>query len=171
MPNAISNTSPLLYLHRIGVLRWLPSLFSAIWAPQYDSLTTSPSRRKSWQSAPIRGVVIPFPAFDVAADNERQAHSLILHIGRNEAHGRAYHPRKDRWNSPVGHPAGLADSPVGSAHRRPHRARRVPLRQRLDCDHRRDKLARGEDRVPAGAGRSSCCFLEAYLPPVRRKRP
>ena len=34
MPKAISNTSPLLYLYRIGVLEWLPELFSEIWAPE-----------------------------------------------------------------------------------------------------------------------------------------
>jgi predicted nucleic acid-binding protein len=33
MPEAISNTSPLLYLHRIDALRWLPQLFSEIWIP------------------------------------------------------------------------------------------------------------------------------------------
>jgi predicted nucleic acid-binding protein len=33
MPEAISNTSPLLYLHRVGVLEWLPRLFSEIWIP------------------------------------------------------------------------------------------------------------------------------------------
>ena len=33
MPDAISNTSPLLYLHRIGAIDWLPRLFNAIWIP------------------------------------------------------------------------------------------------------------------------------------------
>jgi predicted nucleic acid-binding protein len=33
MPNAISNTSPLLYLHRIKSLKWLPSLFGEVWIP------------------------------------------------------------------------------------------------------------------------------------------
>ncbi len=33
MPKAISNTSPLLYLHRIDVMDWLPELFSEIWVP------------------------------------------------------------------------------------------------------------------------------------------
>ena len=33
MPEAISNTSPLLYLYRIGVLGWLPKLFSEVWTP------------------------------------------------------------------------------------------------------------------------------------------
>jgi len=31
---AISNTSPLLYLFRVGVLDWLPHLFDEIWVPQ-----------------------------------------------------------------------------------------------------------------------------------------
>jgi predicted nucleic acid-binding protein len=33
MPEAITNTSPLLYLHRIGVLDWLPHLLSDISVP------------------------------------------------------------------------------------------------------------------------------------------
>jgi predicted nucleic acid-binding protein len=33
MPAVISNTSPLLYLYRIGVLEWLPALCSDIWIP------------------------------------------------------------------------------------------------------------------------------------------
>jgi len=34
MPEAVSNTSPLLYLHRIGSLEWLPELLSDIWIPE-----------------------------------------------------------------------------------------------------------------------------------------
>jgi hypothetical protein len=33
MPDAISNTSPILYLYRIGVLNWLPQLFGEVWIP------------------------------------------------------------------------------------------------------------------------------------------
>ena len=33
MPSVISNTSPLLYLYRIGVIEWLPKLFDEIWIP------------------------------------------------------------------------------------------------------------------------------------------
>lgn len=33
MLKAISNTSPLLYLHQIGVLGWLPRLFGEVWVP------------------------------------------------------------------------------------------------------------------------------------------
>ena len=34
MPEAISNTSPLLYLHRIRALDWLPRLFSQVWTAE-----------------------------------------------------------------------------------------------------------------------------------------
>lgn len=34
MPKAISNTSPLLYLGRAGIIEWLPKLFEEIWVPQ-----------------------------------------------------------------------------------------------------------------------------------------
>ncbi len=33
MAEAVTNTSPLLYLHRIGALEWLPQLFDEIWTP------------------------------------------------------------------------------------------------------------------------------------------
>jgi hypothetical protein len=33
LPEAISNTSPLLYLYRINAINWLPELFSEIWIP------------------------------------------------------------------------------------------------------------------------------------------
>jgi predicted nucleic acid-binding protein len=34
VPSAVTNTSPLLYLYRIGALGWLRSLFSSVWVPQ-----------------------------------------------------------------------------------------------------------------------------------------
>jgi len=33
MPGAITNTSPLLYLGRIGGLDWLQEIFDTVWAP------------------------------------------------------------------------------------------------------------------------------------------
>jgi predicted nucleic acid-binding protein len=33
MPDAISNTSPLVYLYRIQAVEWLPMLFNRIWVP------------------------------------------------------------------------------------------------------------------------------------------
>jgi predicted nucleic acid-binding protein len=34
MPEAISNTSPLLYLYRIGAIGWLSQIFEEIWIPE-----------------------------------------------------------------------------------------------------------------------------------------
>lgn len=34
MLKAISNTSPLLYLYRIGGIEWLPQLFEEVWTPE-----------------------------------------------------------------------------------------------------------------------------------------
>ena len=34
MSEAITNTSPLIYLHRIQALEWLPQLFEEVWTPQ-----------------------------------------------------------------------------------------------------------------------------------------
>jgi predicted nucleic acid-binding protein len=34
MLKAISNTSPLLYLYRIGAIHWLPELFEEVWIPE-----------------------------------------------------------------------------------------------------------------------------------------
>ena len=34
MPIAISNTSPLLYLHKIESIDWLRTLFDSIWVPK-----------------------------------------------------------------------------------------------------------------------------------------
>ena len=45
MPEAISNTSPLLYLHRIGALEWLPRLFTEIWTPASVAAELEEGRR------------------------------------------------------------------------------------------------------------------------------
>jgi predicted nucleic acid-binding protein len=34
MLKAVSNTSPLLYLYRIGSIEWLPRLFNGVWIPE-----------------------------------------------------------------------------------------------------------------------------------------
>ena len=48
MPEAISNTSPLLYLHRIEVLDWLPELFTEIWTPGAVVHELQEGRRKGY---------------------------------------------------------------------------------------------------------------------------
>ena len=56
MPKAISNTSPLLYLYRGGVLGWLPELFSEIWVPDAVVLELGEGQR--------RGYDVPSPSDD-----------------------------------------------------------------------------------------------------------
>ena len=45
---AISNTSPLLYLYRGGVLEWLPRLFREIWVPQAVVLELEEGQRRGY---------------------------------------------------------------------------------------------------------------------------
>ncbi|EDN70587.1 conserved hypothetical protein [Beggiatoa sp. PS] len=53
MPEAITNTSPLLYLHRIGVLDWLPYLLSDISVP--DAVV------EELQQGQLKGYDVPNP--------------------------------------------------------------------------------------------------------------
>jgi predicted nucleic acid-binding protein len=53
MPDAITNTSPLVYLHRIQTLEWLPVLFDEIWAPSAVMDELAEGRR--------RGFAVPDP--------------------------------------------------------------------------------------------------------------
>jgi predicted nucleic acid-binding protein len=46
MPEAITNTSPMLYLYRIGVLDWLPQLCDDIWMPRAVVDELQDGRRK-----------------------------------------------------------------------------------------------------------------------------
>ena len=48
MPKAISNTSPLLYLYRIGVLEWLPKLFEEVWTPDAVRFELEVGRSKGY---------------------------------------------------------------------------------------------------------------------------
>jgi len=48
MPEAISNTSPLLYLYRIGALDWLPRLFDEVWVPTAVVTELKEGQRKGY---------------------------------------------------------------------------------------------------------------------------
>ena len=48
MPKAISNTSPLLYLYRIGVMDWLPKLFEEVRIPSAVMEELKEGRRKGY---------------------------------------------------------------------------------------------------------------------------
>jgi predicted nucleic acid-binding protein len=48
MPEAIANTSPLLYLHRIRVIHWLGTLFSSVWVPRAVGKELAEGRQKGY---------------------------------------------------------------------------------------------------------------------------
>ena len=48
MHNAISNTSPLLYLYRIDAIEWLPKLFGEIWTPRAVIDEVSEGRKRGY---------------------------------------------------------------------------------------------------------------------------
>jgi predicted nucleic acid-binding protein len=48
MSDAITNTSPLLYLYRVGALDWLPRLFSQIWVPNAVTIELREGQRKGY---------------------------------------------------------------------------------------------------------------------------
>ena len=53
MPKVISNTSPLLYLYRIGGIDWLPRLFDEVWIPE--------AVRNELQAGRSKGYDVPNP--------------------------------------------------------------------------------------------------------------
>ena len=55
----ISNTSPLLYLHRIEALDWLPELGEKVWIPQAVQDELSEGRRTNSQSFRLPGERAP----------------------------------------------------------------------------------------------------------------
>ncbi|MCZ7570155.1 MAG: hypothetical protein M5U01_16440 [Ardenticatenaceae bacterium] len=48
MPEAISDTSPLVYLHRVGVLDWLERLFGEVWIPSAVALELQQGRQRGY---------------------------------------------------------------------------------------------------------------------------
>ncbi len=48
MPDAISNTSPLLYLYRLEVLMWLDALFGEVWMPNAVAHELGDGRRQGY---------------------------------------------------------------------------------------------------------------------------
>jgi predicted nucleic acid-binding protein len=80
MPEVISNTSPLLYLYRGGVLEWLPQLFSEIWVPSAVVLELQEGRR--------RGYDVPSPSnhtwLEVVEPRALPSEWLTLDLGAGE---------------------------------------------------------------------------------------
>jgi predicted nucleic acid-binding protein len=54
VPDAITNTSPLVYLFRIEALNWLPSLFGEVWAPGPVLSELEEGRQKGYDVPDLR---------------------------------------------------------------------------------------------------------------------
>ncbi len=80
MTSVISNTSPLLYLHRVGALDLLPKLFDAIWIPEAvtDELLVGKSK----------GYDVPFPGefawLQIVNPKSMPSEWLALDLGSGE---------------------------------------------------------------------------------------
>jgi predicted nucleic acid-binding protein len=80
MPEVITNTSPMLYLYRIGVLEWLPQLCENIWIPQAVVAELQVGRRHGYD------VAIPesYPWLEVVEPRTVPSEWLSLDLGPGE---------------------------------------------------------------------------------------
>ncbi len=80
MNEAISNTSPLVYLHRIDALDWLPRLFTSIWTP--------PEVVAELREGLARGFNVPDPNsldwLDIVAPKQTPSEWFALDLGPGE---------------------------------------------------------------------------------------
>ncbi len=80
MPEAISNTSPLLYLHRIGALEWLPRLFTEIWVPKSVLAELQEGHRLGYDVPDLAAL----NWIQIAEPKSIPAEWLVLELGRGE---------------------------------------------------------------------------------------
>ena len=80
MLKAISNTSPLLYLYRIGAIDWLPKLFDEVWTPE--------AVKNELQEGRSKGYDVPDPAdypwLNVVNPKSMPSEWLALDLGAGE---------------------------------------------------------------------------------------
>lgn len=80
MAEAISNTSPLLYLYRVGAIEWLAELFQSVWVPGSVVLELAEGRRQ--------GHDVPTPSsygwLEVVEPKHMPSEWLALDLGRGE---------------------------------------------------------------------------------------
>lgn len=80
MLKGISNTSPLLYLHRIGGIEWLPKLFDEVWTPE--------AVRNELQAGRNKGYDVPnpddYPWLNIVNPKSTPSEWLALDLGTGE---------------------------------------------------------------------------------------
>jgi predicted nucleic acid-binding protein len=80
LPEAISNTSPLLYLYRIGALDWLPRLFSQVWTAEAVALELDEGAKRGHQIPSLQ----TFDWLKIANPRAVPSHWLALDLGAGE---------------------------------------------------------------------------------------
>jgi predicted nucleic acid-binding protein len=80
MPEAISNTSPLLYLHRIRAADWLPQLFSTIWTPDAVRTELLEGRAKGYDAPDTAD----YPWLNIVNPASMPSEWLALDLGAGE---------------------------------------------------------------------------------------
>ncbi|MGQ9828037.1 MAG: DUF3368 domain-containing protein [Roseiflexus sp.] len=80
MLRAISNTSPLLYLYRIGGIEWLPRLFEEVWTPE--------AVKSELQAGRSKGYDVPnpddYPWLSIVSPPSPPSEWLALDLGAGE---------------------------------------------------------------------------------------
>jgi predicted nucleic acid-binding protein len=80
MPKAISNTSPLLYLYRIGAINWLPKIFDEVWTPEAVKNELLAGRSKGYDVPNPAG----FPWLNIVNPKSMPSEWLALDLGAGE---------------------------------------------------------------------------------------
>lgn len=80
MAEAISNTSPLLYLYRIGAMDWLAQLYQSVWAPSAVVLELKDGRRKG-HDVPALG---DYGWLEIVDPKYTPSEWLALELGKGE---------------------------------------------------------------------------------------
>ena len=80
MPEAISSTSPLLYLYRIGAIHWLPKLFDEVWTPEAVKSELLAGRSKGYD-APNPA---DYPWLNIVDPKSMPSEWLALDLGAGE---------------------------------------------------------------------------------------
>lgn len=79
-PRAISNTSPLLYLHRVGGLDWLPRIYTEIWTPDAVADELAQGRSLGYDTPDLAGM----PWLQVKHPQSALSHELAASPGPGE---------------------------------------------------------------------------------------
>lgn len=80
MPDAVSNTSPLLYLYRIDALGWLPELFNEIWTPNAVVLELQEGQRRGYDVPKPKD----YPWLQIVEPRSVPSEWLTLDLGAGE---------------------------------------------------------------------------------------